>query len=104
MEHTFSIPLMEDRNIEPTEQFAAIATSTVGGVTISPDRAIVNIQDNDGSCEEAFVIYTLIDHTPRTLVEDSDTQIKDNNYLLQATKLTNPSNNTPQFPRHNLLL
>ena len=49
MEQTFSIPLVDDRDIEPTEQFAAIATSTVGGVTISPDRAIVNIQDNDGS-------------------------------------------------------
>ena len=49
MEQTFSIPLVDDGDIEPTEQFAVIAASTVRGVTISPNRAIVNVQDNDGS-------------------------------------------------------
>ena len=48
---TFTVPIIDDRSIEPTEQFiATVTTNTVQfpGVVLNPSQAAVSISDDDG--------------------------------------------------------
>ena len=42
-----SVPIVDDTDVEPTETFAAVLTTTESNVNISDDTAIINILDDD---------------------------------------------------------
>ena len=60
-EQAFSLPVVDDDDIEPTEQFAVLATSSAPGVLVQPNRVVVDIEDNDGACytHYKFTLHTL---------------------------------------------
>ena len=54
------VPIINDVNIEPTEQFIATVTTSASGVVLQPSQAVINILDDDGALHNIFKLADMM--------------------------------------------